>query len=371
MRWLRHIACALGALLVMVPAACQTATGVELVLSTNVACERLQGMQIFAGRPGELEQAAPAAEERTCQNGALGTIVAQPPDSDRSAVAAFRVVLGVTRPVSECTASDGYAGCIVQRRELRYLERELLRLPITMYERCIGVACDPSSTCASNGLCVSARLADGACRPPLSCLPVGDPGVGPDGGISGGGTDAALPDGFATSDGASDTGPRADSGAGDGATSDSGSDGGSPDGGAADGGTGDGGKGDSGTGDSGSGDGGAGGVGDVSCANLTCSGATPGCCTGKLGGAAAVCVDALALCPAASHAGRIGCDQSLDCPGNGLCCIEGTQVSCQAVCPSTDQACRSSADCANGLVCETLSFIGRAPVLRCSLPPPP
>jgi hypothetical protein len=364
----RRLACALGTLVVVV-VACQTATGVELVLSTNVACERLQGVQVFAGRPGELEQAVPAAEDRSCQGGSLGTIVAQPPSSDRTAVAAFRVVLGVTRPVSECTSADGYAGCIVQRRELRYLERELLRLPIVMYERCIGVACDPSSTCASNGLCVSARLADGACRPPLSCLPVGDPGLGPDGGSgsSSGGSDGAVPDGVAPQDAASDATPITDSGGSVDSGSDSGSEGGAADSGAGDSGAGDSGAGDSGAGDSGSdggnSDGGVGVAGDVLCGPVTCSGATPACCTGKLGGSQPICVDSMSLCAGVTHGGRLTCDQSADCPVNEQCCFAGTQATCQLVCAA--RVCINNADCLGGTLCVDGPFNGRVLVRTC------
>jgi hypothetical protein len=157
--------------------ACQKATAVRLELSTNVSCDRTQGVQIFAGKPGTVDGNAPVAEDVRCTNGALGTIVAQPPE-DKTATAAFRVVLGVTRPASQCTEADGLAGCIQQRRVLRYIEGETLFLPIVMYERCIGVVCDPSSTCASNGLCVSATITDSAaCVPPRVCLPPGDPGT--------------------------------------------------------------------------------------------------------------------------------------------------------------------------------------------------
>jgi hypothetical protein len=347
-------------------AACQQATSVRLELSTNVGCERAQGVQIFAGKPGTVEGSAPAAEDPSCTNGSLGTIVAQPPE-DKSAAAGFRVVLGVTRPVSQCTASDGYAGCIVQRRELRYIEGETLRLPIVMYERCIGVACDPSSTCASNGLCVSAKITDSAaCIPPRTCLPPGDPGTPA---IPGTPSEAGA-DGTSPSDGATDATATIDSGTD--ATTESGK----PDTGAdsaadagKDSGT------DSGTdagtdagsdagGDSGSGGGGG---GAIVCGAQTCTGGAQ-CCSGKLAGAAPVCVPSDLPCTPNDHEGRIECDQTSDCASPRQCCRIGSNVSCLAPgmdCTLENRACRSSADC-GGAACQTGVNVGQVAMTLCN-----
>lgn len=340
-------------------AACQQATSVRLELSTNVGCERAQGVQIFAGKPGTVEGSAPAAEDPSCTNGSLGNIVAQPPE-DKSAAAAFRVVLGVTRPVSQCTASDGYAGCIVQRRELRYIEGETLRLPIVMYERCIGVACDPSSTCASNGLCVSAKITDSAsCIPPRTCLPPGDPGTPA---IPGTPSEAGA-DGTSPSDGATDAAATPDSGA-DATTEagkpDSGTDSGADAG--KDSGT-DGGA-DSGT-DAG-GDGGSGASGTIACGAQTCSGGAH-CCSGKLAGAAPACLPMGVPCKANDHEGTIECDQTSDCASPSQCCRIGSNVLCLAPgmdCTLENKACRSSADC-GGASCEMGINIGQVVMSLC------
>jgi hypothetical protein len=333
--------------------ACQKPTAVRLELSTNVSCDRTQGVQIFAGKPGTVEGNAPAAEDGSCSSGSLGTIVAQPPE-DKSAAAAFRTVLGVTRPVSQCTATDGYAGCIVQRRELRYIEGETLRLPIVFYERCVGVACDPSSTCASNGLCVSAKIADpSTCVPPSICLPTGDPGT-PE--VPGkpveAGADATLPDAAVTdagSDGASQdsssdaaTGDAGtDSDAGSDAQTDSGTDGGKDSGGMT--------------------------VGETVCANQTC-GVGYACCTSKQGGADPICLESQFPCNAAQHAGKLECDQSLDCPNGRSCClVGGNNMQCLAdgvSCPVDLRGCRTNIDCA-GAECTAGILVGKVFVPLC------
>jgi hypothetical protein len=350
--------------------ACQKATAVRLELSTNVSCDRTQGVQIFAGKPGTVDGNAPVAEDVRCTNGALGTIVAQPPE-DKTATAAFRVVLGVTRPASQCTEADGLAGCIQQRRVLRYIEGETLFLPIVMYERCIGVVCDPSSTCASNGLCVSATITDSAaCVPPRVCLPPGDPGTpAVPGTPTEAGADGTLIDG--TADGTSPGDGSADV-ASDNSTFDTGTDAGA-----------DTGK-DSGAdtstdapkdapSDSKKDVGDVPGSGEVVCGASTCV-TDEACCTGKLGGGFPYCVESGKSCsPAASHAGRLDCDQSSDCPPGRMCClVNNLDLQCLAqgvACPTESTACRSNADCV-GSLCDTLRVIGRVDVLLCSNPLP-
>lgn len=338
--------------------ACQKPTAVRLELSTNVSCDRTQGMQLFAGKPGTVEGNAPAAEDSNCASGSLGTIVAQPPE-DKTAAAAFRAVLGVTRPVSQCTASDGYAGCIVQRRELRYIEGETLRLPIVFYERCVGVACDPSSTCASNGACVSAKITDSsACVPPNICLPTGDPGT-PD--VPGkpveAGADAPLPDAAAT-DAALDSATQDSST--DAASTDTGTDATSSDAGTDA-------KTDTGT-DGGKEAGGPGAVGETACSNLTCA-FGEACCTSKQGGPDPICLDAQFPCNAGAHAGKLECDQSSDCPNGRSCClVDGNKMQClpQGMdCPLQLRGCRIDTDCPTGN-CTAGVLVGKVFVLLCA-----
>jgi len=359
-RWARAAITLSATLAIGFVGACQKPTAVRLELSTNVSCDRTQGVQVFAGKPGTVEGNAPAAEDSSCASGSLGSIVAQPPE-EKTAAAAFRTVLGVTRPVSQCTASDGYAGCIVQRRELRYIEGETLRLPIVFYERCVGVACDPSSTCASNGLCVSAKITDSsACVPPNICLPTGDPGT-PE--VPGkpveAGADATLPDSSAadaaldsaTQDSSSDA-AAGDAGT-DAATSDTGADA----------------KTDTGSGtDSGSDAGGTGSMGKTVCLNLTCD-VGYACCTSKQGGADPICLEASLQCTAGSHAGKLECDQSSDCPNGRACClVGGNNMQCLPdgiACPLQLRGCRIDADCP-GAVCTAGVLVGKVFVLTCA-----
>jgi hypothetical protein len=361
-RWIMSVGAVAGAI-----AACQSATGVRLVLSTNVPCDRVQGVAIAAGKPGETENAPPVTDSFQCDAGALGSIVAQPP-GDKSAVAAFRVVLGVSKPVGQCTPDDRWAGCIIQRRELRYLVGSMLELPIVMYERCIGVACDPRSTCASSGQCVPVRIEDSSqCLPPRSCLPPGDPGlsVAPDGGTL---VDGAPGDGALTSDTGTMTDAASEAGtdgaALDGASQDSGGDSSTGDGGSvSDGAASDGGDAASdGGSDSGSLDGGTPGL--VGCGNSNCG--VPGqvCCAGG-GGNPASCVDVAALCPL-PNAGRVACDQSVDCAGGNVCCFTGGGTQCQNM-PCFSRVCVSNADCSMGDTCTRSVDLGNITIRQCEV----
>ncbi len=143
--------------------ACGTPTQIELRLDTDVPCSALTGFTIAAGAPGEVETRAASTEATLCNDGRLGALVLVP-SAERDARLALKVVAAQGLDVSECVAPD-YGknavggGCIVARRELRFIPHTSLILPVTLRESCLNVPCDSSTTCVA-GACVPALLKD-------------------------------------------------------------------------------------------------------------------------------------------------------------------------------------------------------------------
>lgn len=185
-------ACAI--VLVATSASCLDPTQITVDITTDVPCADTKGTSLVGGAPGATERASPTTTTRDCENGRVGTLVSTP-SNDKDVDASFVVVMGVDRPVSECTAANQFKGCIVERRLIHYIKHTPLNLPITMWLVCKDVACDQDSTCARNGKCVSARIAN-----PSSCStgPCFLEGEGPYVPGADGGSDAPLGDGAIT-----------------------------------------------------------------------------------------------------------------------------------------------------------------------------
>ncbi|MEZ4257604.1 MAG: hypothetical protein R3B36_00970 [Polyangiaceae bacterium] len=158
----------------LLAASCQGATQMQLRILTDLPCNQVRGVAIAAGSPpGSVENAAPATITQQCgANGEIGTLVLTPEQSKSSEIA-IKVVMGVDRDVSNC-GPDG-AGCVIARRQLSYIPREAIELPIYMLLVCIGVPCDESSTCAANGKCVDKRISNPADCQGRGCFPDDDP----------------------------------------------------------------------------------------------------------------------------------------------------------------------------------------------------
>src|SRR5262245_17720381 len=122
---------------------CQEPTQAELWLSTDLACDEVHGTTITVGRRGELESALPAASLAICEPGADGKqrlgLVVLVPGGENDAAVAVKVVTAVTATSPDaCDGTKGYQGCIVARREFRYLPGHTLRLPVPMLRQCQG-----------------------------------------------------------------------------------------------------------------------------------------------------------------------------------------------------------------------------------------
>ena len=239
----------------------------------------------------------------------------------------MKLVLGVRRDARECEP-PGYAGCIVARRKLRYVEHERLRLPITLYAQCENVPCDAESTCNFLGQCVSANVDQGSCETDEGCTVAGDrptsipkpvedasvPQVDGEPPLKDSGTDVApdvasdAPAPDAPSDAPTDSKPEASVNQ------------------------------DSGT------------PGYIYCPPTYCSAQSQKCCTN---GGFATCVQMNLACTQPSVA--IHCDGREDCPVGQTCCVENDGVAkCKlTMCVGIGYAelCHSNLDCSGARQC--------------------
>jgi hypothetical protein len=135
-------------------ASCLEPTQIVIEARTNVDV-RANGITTFTvGTPDETETAEPTTEIRGWQpDGFIGTLVVVP-RSGRDATLSIKLVLGVEVETRKCK-DQGYQGCIVARRRIRFSPHETLRLPMRLNQSCLGVACGESQTC-EDGACVGA-----------------------------------------------------------------------------------------------------------------------------------------------------------------------------------------------------------------------
>src|SRR5262249_28363832 len=134
------------------------------------------------------------------------------------------------------TCASHPSRCITSRRRVTSLAHTPLTLPIANDMDCVGVSCDPASTCY-RGMCVNATMDAAACASPEGCTP------STEGGVPGArSSDDGAPDGATGADasGGADAGADAtgtgDAGGGDAAGGDAGGgDAGDSDGGLTDG----------------------------------------------------------------------------------------------------------------------------------------
>ncbi len=119
---------------------------------------------------------------------------------------AITVVAGIDRPVADCSAANGYEGCILARRILRFVPGREIDIAIALRAACKAVPCDGISTCV-HGECRSAKVSDSAECLEVSCTEDTLESRTPS-------THALPSDGGASSlvDSGTDGGPRVDAG---------------------------------------------------------------------------------------------------------------------------------------------------------------
>lgn len=160
-------ACVAGVVGGLSTGACDAPTQVRLEISTDLSCSASRGVAIIVGESGSVETAAPRVTTRACDNGVVGSLVLLPSAIEKRV--SVLVAQGVNREVESCTARDGWAGCIVARRELYFAEHAQRIVPIRLQATCAGTACSDHATCATAGVCVDAFVdtcdGDGRCVP--------------------------------------------------------------------------------------------------------------------------------------------------------------------------------------------------------------
>ncbi len=162
--------------LLLLSLGCQDPTQVRLHVRTDVPYEPGRMLSFVATTP-ERFATSPAevvVDKPWGARGDVGTLVVVP-EGEKNGRVAIRVVMGVAKDPTECTAEQP-DGCIVTRRLLRFVENRSVELPIGLHARCEGVSCDESSTCNALGECVSAEIDPNRCEDPSDpgCLPSGD-----------------------------------------------------------------------------------------------------------------------------------------------------------------------------------------------------
>jgi hypothetical protein len=150
---------------------CQSATQIEVVLSTDLPCDQVSMTSVTVGRPEKLEGKFPSMSTTMCEPGSksLGSITLVP-SGEADEEFAIRIVTGTTGVSPDDCVREGNKGCIIARRSLRYLPNRKLFLPIPMYAECKGVYCEPGTTCHRAGVCRPASIDDPErCATPGAC----------------------------------------------------------------------------------------------------------------------------------------------------------------------------------------------------------
>ena len=143
---------------------CRAATEIRVEVTTDVPCTPRTSTIIAVGTVGSVEAKIPTTSTLSCADGHIGSLVIVPSGDDGAEVA-IRVVTASGKEPELC-AGDGYAGCIVARRAVRFLPHTALTMRVALRGSCTGVACvgdGDFSTCV-NGRCVAATIPEpGAC----------------------------------------------------------------------------------------------------------------------------------------------------------------------------------------------------------------
>jgi hypothetical protein len=155
-----------GAALVGTPH-CESPTEITLDLSTDVPCAQLTGVSITVGPASEVETMPPGTTTQACSSsGNIGSIVVVPGGAKNESVD-IKIIGGVNRDPTLCTAPNYGTGCIVARRSLQFIPHTPLVLDVELTQACDGVVCSPDETCVQ-GSCTSSEVSD-----PTSCTTAG------------------------------------------------------------------------------------------------------------------------------------------------------------------------------------------------------
>ncbi|MDC3961527.1 hypothetical protein [Polyangium jinanense] len=168
----RLLRAGLTALVCAAPLGCLDPTEAFVEISTNSSCGDLDSTGITAGLLGEIETRPYGTTTSLCQNnGEIGSIVLLPPESEREAPFAFKVVGSLGAPVETACVAPAYGpGCIIARRAMRFVPHNSFRVPVRLSQACAGVLCPEAQTCV-DGTCQSATVDPIDCENDDECGP--------------------------------------------------------------------------------------------------------------------------------------------------------------------------------------------------------
>jgi hypothetical protein len=181
--------------------ACFGATEVRLVLTTDLPCTaqattattgtaRTISTRIYLGAQtasGAVASADQCAAGTAGAPGELGDLVLTPSGA-RDAKVTVTVALAVDKDPDACFPPGSSERCIIARRAVSFSKHQARTIDIRLAKDCIGVACDPASTCYA-GQCVAVELFCDAVEP---CRSVFDAGEVADAAAEAGAPDAAV-----------------------------------------------------------------------------------------------------------------------------------------------------------------------------------
>jgi formylglycine-generating enzyme required for sulfatase activity len=169
---------------------CRAPTEILLEVTTDAQCADVHETAIYVGTVAAVDSSRSAAKTNACRSGRIGSLVITPKSSDDDEVA-IKVVTGLQPRLAEECAGGGQ-GCIVARREIRFVPNTTLKIPVVMRQSCAGVSCGRDETCV-DGKCYSAKCGQGIdCSTPNT--PLLDAGGSDDGGAAEASNDASPKD---------------------------------------------------------------------------------------------------------------------------------------------------------------------------------
>jgi len=172
---------ALGLLVVAaLVASCKDPTQIDLVVRSNVPFAAGTELGVWASHSGSFGEPLVRSSDPWLADGQLGNVVVTPESERRDAPITLRLALGLRgRPAATCTDDGDPRGCIIARRQLQFVPRTRLKVPVVMYLACEGVKCDANSTCSYLGTCVPAAVDANACSSSDGCALPGEPAFDP------------------------------------------------------------------------------------------------------------------------------------------------------------------------------------------------
>jgi hypothetical protein len=136
---------------------CRDATEIVVDVRTD-DCNGVRDTGIAVGSSLKaLDAAEPTAftGHDKCESGdRVGTLTIYPSGA-KDAVVAFKVVTGVKSPAAQCVTNKNY-GCIVQKREARFIPGASQRVVVKMSRKCLDAVCPDGFSC-DEGVCVPTR----------------------------------------------------------------------------------------------------------------------------------------------------------------------------------------------------------------------